>query len=203
MTGNDPRQEFDQPGTIDGTEKKVAVRFKALTFADPERARKEARERWSCSGGNAPDSPAIPCGYRVSAGSVGLVEQTIFQILDPYDARYRHIVAICALVGEKQINRFRASHDHAGGPAEMVGSGPLIIIVEKAEVIAAGLPRPEVQREALPVAALRADISHDLFNFLNVARITGSWRHVFHNAKSIKTVKCRSVYSHHPQLMTP
>jgi hypothetical protein len=24
------------------------------------------------------------------------------------------------------------------------------------------------------VAALRADISHDLFNFLNVARITGS-----------------------------
>jgi hypothetical protein len=47
----------------------------------------------------------------------------------------------------------------------MVGIGPLII-VEKAEVIAAGLPRPEVQREALPVAALRADISHDLFNFL-------------------------------------
>src|SRR5262249_5885609 len=57
--------------------------------------------------------PAIPHGYRVSAGSVGLVEQTIFQILDPYDARYRHIVAICALVGEKQIDRFRASHDHA------------------------------------------------------------------------------------------
>lgn len=112
------------------------------------------------------------------------------------------MVAICALVGEKQINRFRASHDHAGGPAEMVGIGPLII-VEKAEVIAAGLPRSEVQREALPVAALRADISHDLFNFLNVARITGSWRHVFDNAKSIKTVKCRGVYSHHPQLMTP
>jgi hypothetical protein len=53
------------------------------------------------------------------------------------------------------------------------------------------------------VAALRADVSQDLFNFLNVARITGSWRHVFDNAKSIKTVKCRSVYSHHPQLMTP
>jgi hypothetical protein len=35
VTGNDPRQEFDQPGTIDGTEKKVAVRFKALSFADP------------------------------------------------------------------------------------------------------------------------------------------------------------------------
>ena len=35
MTGNDSRQEFDQPGTIDGTDKKVAVRFKALTFADP------------------------------------------------------------------------------------------------------------------------------------------------------------------------
>jgi hypothetical protein len=85
----------------------------------------------------------------------------------------------------------------------MVGIGPLIIIVEKAEVIAAGLPRPEVQREALPVVALRADISHHLFNLLNVARITGSWRHVFDNAKSIKTVKFRGVYSNHPQLMTP
>jgi hypothetical protein len=31
----------------------------------------------------------------------------------------------------------------------MAGIGPLII-VEKAEVIASGLPRPEVQREACP-----------------------------------------------------
>jgi hypothetical protein len=26
---------LDQPGTIEGPEKKVVVRFKALTFADP------------------------------------------------------------------------------------------------------------------------------------------------------------------------
>jgi hypothetical protein len=41
VTGNDPRQEFGQPGTIDGTEKKVAVRSEALTFADPGKGKEK------------------------------------------------------------------------------------------------------------------------------------------------------------------
>jgi hypothetical protein len=82
--------------------------------------------------------------------------QALQQVLDPDRACHRRIADPCDLVCHIQVD-VAGTIDHCGGAPEVPGIGPGVIIVKKAEIIAARLLCPRVQCVAGAMAVGAAD----------------------------------------------
>ncbi len=92
--------------------------------------------------------------HGICASGVRFAPQAVLQILDPDDVDQRGAVPECSLVGKDQADRFCTCRDRAGGSTQMLWISPLVVIVEKAQIIAARLGGTAISPIARPVPML-------------------------------------------------